>query len=115
MPPISAWLELDGSPRYQVIRFQVIAPTRPARTTSSVITLGSTIPFATVAATLSETKAPAKLSTAASSTADARRQRARRDARRDRVRRVVEAVREVEEERDGDDGDELRVHPSTRS
>ena len=30
-------------------------------------------------------------------------QRTRRDARRDRVRRVVEAVGEVEEERDGDD------------
>ena len=32
-PPISAWLELDGRPRYHVTRFQVIAPTRPARTT----------------------------------------------------------------------------------
>jgi hypothetical protein len=32
-----------------------------------------------------------------------RRERLRGDARGDRVRRVVEAVREVEEERDGDD------------
>ena len=30
-PPISAWLELDGRPRYHVTRFQVIAPTSPAR------------------------------------------------------------------------------------
>ena len=40
MPPISAWLELDGSPKYQVIRFQVIAPTSPASTTSRVIDVG---------------------------------------------------------------------------
>ena len=63
-PPISAWLELDGRPRYHVIRFQVIAPTRPARRMLSVIASGSTIPFATVAATLNEMKAPTKLSTA---------------------------------------------------
>ena len=44
-PPISAWLELDGSPRYHVTRFQVIAPTRPARRISSVIASGSTIPW----------------------------------------------------------------------
>ena len=29
---MSAWLELVGRPKYQVIRSQVIAPTRPART-----------------------------------------------------------------------------------
>ena len=69
MPPMSAWLELDGRPRYQVIRFQVIAPTRPARTTSRVITSGSTIPVAMVAATLKETNAPAKLRIAALMTA----------------------------------------------
>ena len=69
MPPMSAWLELDGSPAYQVIRFHVIAPTRPARTTSSVIADESTIPVATVAATSSETNAPAKFRTAAIRTA----------------------------------------------
>ena len=110
MPPISAWLELDGSPRYQVIRFQVIAPTRPASTTSSVIVAGSTMPLAIVAATLIETNAPAKLSTAAMRDRRPRRERPRRDARRDRVRGVVEAVREVEEERHDDDGDEGAVH-----
>ena len=35
MPPISAWLELDGNPRYHVTRFQVIAPTSPARMMSA--------------------------------------------------------------------------------
>jgi hypothetical protein len=64
-----AWLELVGRPRYQVIRFHVIAPTIPASTTSSVITLASTTPLATVAATSSDTNAPRKLSTAAPSTA----------------------------------------------
>ena len=75
-PPIRAWLELDGRPRYQVTRFQVIAPTNPAMTTSSVITSALTIPFAIVAATSSETNAPTTLSTAALSTA-ARGERAR--------------------------------------
>ena len=69
MPPISAWLELDGSPTSQVTRFHVIAPTSPAITTSSVIASWSTIPFAIVAATATDTKAPAKFSTAALATA----------------------------------------------
>src|SRR5215216_6403954 len=69
MPPMRAWLELDGRPRYHVMRFHVIAPTRPAKTIFRVIAPGSTIPFATVAATLSETNAPAKFRTAAESTA----------------------------------------------
>ena len=69
MPPISAWLELDGRPRYHVTRFQVIAPTSPASRISSVIASGSTMPFATVAATLKEMKAPTKLRTAAIATA----------------------------------------------
>ena len=47
----------------------------------------------------------------------ARAERPRRDARRDRVRGVVEAVREVEEERDGDDRPERELprRPSRRS
>ena len=36
-PPISAWLELDGSVRYHVTRFQRIAPTSAARTISSPV------------------------------------------------------------------------------
>src|SRR5713101_7035430 len=34
-PPMSAWVELLGSPRYQVIRFHEIAPIRAAITTTS--------------------------------------------------------------------------------
>src|SRR5919202_3719062 len=63
-PPIRAWLELDGRPKYQVIKFQVIAPIRPASTTFRVMASGLTIPCATVAATFSERNAPAKLSSA---------------------------------------------------
>ena len=69
IPPISAWLELDGRPKNHVTRFHVIAPTRPASTMSSVIASWSTIPVAMVAATSNETKAPAKLRTAAMATA----------------------------------------------
>ena len=71
-----AWLELEGRPRYHVTRFQVIAPTSPARTTSSVITSALTIPVAIVAATSSETNAPRTLRKAALMTA-ARGDRAR--------------------------------------
>src|SRR5512143_503245 len=64
-PPIRAWEELEGSPKYQVARFQAIAPTRPAKTTVGVIAPASTTSLATVAATASEMKAPAKLRMAA--------------------------------------------------
>src|SRR6266700_1016261 len=59
-PPIRAWEELEGSPRYQVARFQKIAPTSPANTTVGVITSPLTTSLATVAATASEMKAPRK-------------------------------------------------------
>src|SRR5690606_14837569 len=48
-----------------VTRFQLIAPIRPARTTLSVIASGPTNPFASAAATSTETNAPAKFITAA--------------------------------------------------
>src|SRR5215208_3651862 len=68
-PPISACDELDGSPKYQVMRFQAIAPTRPANTIVDVIASALTMPLATVAATSSEMNAPAKFSMAARPTA----------------------------------------------
>src|SRR4051812_5554828 len=68
-PPISAWDELEGRPRYQVARFQKIAPMSPAKTTVGVITSPLTTSLATVAATASEMKAPTKLNTAAYATA----------------------------------------------
>jgi hypothetical protein len=69
IPPISACDELDGSPKYQVRRFQAIAPTRPANTMVNVMASPFTTSFATVAATSSEMNAPTKLSSAASVTA----------------------------------------------
>jgi hypothetical protein len=65
-----------------------------------VIASASTIPVAIVAATLSETKAPRMLRHAALTTA-ARGESARVETLvAIEIRRVVEAVREVEEERD---------------
>src|SRR5579859_760375 len=64
-PPMSACDELEGRPKYQVMRFQAIAPTSPAKAIVSVTLAVATRPLATVAATLSEMKAPAKLSTEA--------------------------------------------------
>src|SRR5829696_2645431 len=71
MPPISAWDELDGSPKYQVIRFHAIAPTSPLNTASRPIEVGwiSTTSWATVAATSSEMNAPTKFRIAAYPTA----------------------------------------------
>ena len=73
IPPTSAWLELDGRPRYQVVRFQTIAPINPARMIfkpdSPTKSRSLTMPLAIVAATLKEMKAPAKLSAAAQRTA----------------------------------------------
>src|SRR5436190_9143017 len=68
-PPISACDELDGSPKYQVIRLHEIAPMSPANTTVVVIAEEETMSWATVAATASEITAPTKLSTAAKPTA----------------------------------------------
>ena len=68
-PPISACEDDDGRPNHQVARFQQIAPIRPPKTTVGVIAPASTIPPATVAATLSEMKAPTKFRIAAMVTA----------------------------------------------
>src|SRR3954470_23948312 len=68
-PPISACDELEGSPSHHVARFHAIAPMSPAKTTVVVIASASTMPLATVAATLSEMNAPAKLRTADMATA----------------------------------------------
>ena len=54
---------------YQVITFQMIAPTRPAKMTGTVIVVWSTMPLAIVAATATERKAPIRFRTAASATA----------------------------------------------
>src|ERR1700722_5778573 len=62
-PPMSACEELDGIPRSQVTRFQMIPPVRPAATTVSVTSLVLTRPLAIVAATARERNAPTRFST----------------------------------------------------
>ena len=69
MPPISACDEDEGTPYHQVTRFQVMAPTRPAKMIVGVTAPASTIPLATVAATVIEMNAPAKFRIAATPTA----------------------------------------------
>ncbi len=65
-PPISACEDDDGSPKYQVIRFQVIAPTRPAITiTRPWLPLPGSMTSLTVFATFWPRKAPTKFITAA--------------------------------------------------
>src|SRR5215210_5598170 len=68
-PPISACEDEAGRPKYQVARFQAIAPTRPAKTIEGVTRSACTMPLAIVAATASDRNAPTKFSTAARPTA----------------------------------------------
>src|SRR3954468_4116140 len=66
-PPIRAWEDDEGSPKYQVIRFHAIAPISAAKTTCSPPGPdgGSMMPLPTVAATLVEIRAPTRFITAA--------------------------------------------------
>src|SRR5688572_24428664 len=69
-PPTRACEELEGRPRYQVVTFQPIAPTRQARMTYTSTTCGSTMPLPIVFATeTSKVKAATKLKKAAQATA----------------------------------------------
>src|SRR6266571_2578735 len=69
-PPMSACDELVGSPQYQVMRSQTIAPMSPARITHWSTTLVSTTPLPTVRATPTpKPKAATKLKNAAHTTA----------------------------------------------
>jgi hypothetical protein len=61
-PPMSACEELDGMPKSQVMRFQIMPPAKPAASTDSVTSAVLTRPFAIVAATASERNAPIRLS-----------------------------------------------------
>src|SRR5262249_259455 len=68
-PPIKACEDLDGIPKYQVSRFQVIPPARPPNTTVKVTRWVLTRPLAIVAATLSDRNAPTRFSAPDSATA----------------------------------------------
>ena len=64
-PPISAWEELLGKPRYQVSRFQTMAPVSAARRTVSLMAWAATISSPMVLATATpKTNGPTKLASA---------------------------------------------------
>src|SRR4030095_16144013 len=66
-PPMSAWLELDGRPKYQVMRFQMMPPRSAQMSTSLVMekTFESSRPDEMVLATAVPYIAPTRLVTAA--------------------------------------------------
>src|ERR1044072_7969373 len=68
-PPNSACDELDGSPAYQVTRFQTIAPISPPKITAGLILVSSTMPPEIVFATSMDRNAPTRLRPADSMTA----------------------------------------------
>ncbi len=66
---MSACEELDGMPKYQVKRFQAMAPSKAAAITVCVTDEGAAMSPPMVLATPTPVKAPMKLHAAASSTA----------------------------------------------
>src|SRR6185437_9459194 len=68
-PPNNACDELEGRPRYQVIRFHRIAPTSPAKITTGLMRVSSTSPPEIVFATWTERNTPTRLRQPAIATA----------------------------------------------
>ena len=83
-----------------------MAPTSPAKITASLTTAGSTVLPMVLATLVWNTKKATKLKKAAQMTAIRGRQHPGRDHGGDRVGGVVEAVDEVEHQRQQDDGDD---------
>ena len=111
---MSACDELVGSPKNQVMRSQMIAPVSPPNTTAKVTILMSIIPAPTVLRDgRAERERRDEIEEGRPDDRFARRQHARRHDGGDRIRRVVETVDVVEEQRDadqaGDDGEHRRA------
>ena len=116
-PPIRACDDEEGRPKYQVIRFQAIAPSRPARTTTSPAFAGQRRDHVTdgVRDLLAEERAD-EVHDRGQHQGDARRQRTRRHRGGDGVGGVVEAVGVVEDQGDDDDRDDDReLHDAVRT
>src|SRR5919109_1353988 len=68
-PPMRACDEEVGSPSHQVVKFQAMAPTSPAKTTASLTTSGSTVLPTVLATCVWKTRKATKLNRAAQTTA----------------------------------------------
>ena len=94
-------------PKYQVMRFQTIAPSRPARTTSRRDDREVDHPLADGLRDVgAEHEGGDEVEERRPDDGLLRREDARRDDGGDRVGGVVEAVEEVEDQRDEDDEDD---------
>ena len=108
-PPISACELLDGMPRRQVITFQTMAPIRAPKITWASMTLGSTMPVPMVCGDVqAEHQEGDEVEERRPDHGVLRPQHAGRDDGGDRVGGVVQAVEEVEQQRDGDQADQNR-------
>ena len=104
-PPKSACDELVGNPKNHVIRFQVIAPQRPAKMTASVTYSQAHHPAADgLGNRRTEGERCNEVEERRPDHGLARREHAGRDDGSDRVRGVVEAVDVIEDERERDQG-----------
>ena len=115
-PPNSAWLDDEGSPSSHVIMFHTIAPMSPAKMSWGVISTPPSpslmMPPEMVLRHLGRQERAHEVQDRGDADGDLRAERAGGDRRGHGVRRVVEAVREVEEERQRDDqhDDEGEIH-----
>ena len=109
-PPISACEELVGNPKYQVMRFQRIAPNKPLSTTfvSTIFSDRRCLCRSVSPRGVLTTQAATKLNTAAQITACKRRQNPRGNDGGDRIRGIVDSVGEVERQGQND-------HATTRT
>ena len=106
-PPISAWLLLDGMPSPHVMTFQTIAPDQRAEDDAAVDDAGADDARADgLRDVQAEHGERDEIEEGRPDHGDLRAQHARRDDRGDRVRGVVQAVQEIEHQRDGDEADQ---------
>ena len=112
-PPISACDDDDGSPKYQVSRFQPIAPISAANTTTRLARALGRVddPGADGLGHLGAEERADEVEDGGHGQGHPRGQRAGRDRGRDGVRGVVEAVGVVEAHRHDDDDDDRRACP----
>ena len=111
-PPMRACEEDDGRPKYQVMRFQLMAPSSPAMTiTRPWAPVPGSMVSETVVATFWPEERANEVHDRGQRERHARGQRPRRHRGGDGVGGIVEAVGVVEGERDDDDRDDDReVH-----